>query len=139
MAQIREAPARWVAAPSRRSRCVGGIRVRIKHSGDQGHAHEIGEARSLHLHHEIGPVVLNRSRTDPKVAGNLFVRMSSHQCLEDIALAVRQRRESALDLVALRLALLISIPPNQAPIDGGGRKCIAKRLLPDKKPMLEGV
>ena len=65
--------------------------------------------------------------------------MSSHQCLEDIALAVRQRRESALDLVALRLVLLISIPPNQAPIDGGGRKCVAKRLLPDKKPMLEGV
>ena len=62
--------------------------ARIKDSGDHGHAHEIGEARSLHLHHEISPVGLDRSKTDPKVVRNLFVRMSSHQSLKDIALAV---------------------------------------------------
>src|SRR6266566_4628710 len=62
--------------------------VRIKNSGDQGHAHEIGEARSLHLDHEIGPVVLNRSRADAKIVRNLLVGMSSHQSLEDIAFAV---------------------------------------------------
>src|SRR5215471_13491404 len=93
------------------SRCAGAIRVRIKNSGDQGHAHQIGEASSLHLDHEIGPVVLDRSRADAKVVGNLLVGMSSHQSLEDIALAVRQRREAGLDIAALHLALLISIPP----------------------------
>ena len=102
----------WVSGElSHRSRCVGDIRVRIENSGDQGHAHEIGQACSLHLDHEIGPVVLDGSRADAEVVGNLLVGMSSNQSPEDIALAVRQRRESALDLVALRLALLISIPP----------------------------
>src|SRR5215470_19075506 len=107
--KIRDAPARWVAALSLRSRWLGGIRVRIEHSGDQGHAHEIGEARSLHLHHEIGSVGLDRPRADAKIVGNLLVGMASHQSLEDVALAVRQRREPGLDLVALRLTLVIAI------------------------------
>src|SRR5262245_9084803 len=85
--------------------------VRIKNSGDQGHAHEIGEACSLHLDHEIGPVVLDRSGADPEVIGNLLVGMPCHQSLEDIALAVRQRREAGPDIAALGLTLLISIPP----------------------------
>src|SRR5262249_33409485 len=108
--KIRDAPAQWVAALSHRSRWLGGVHVRIEHSGDQGHAHEIGEARSLHLHHEIGPVGLDRSRTDAKVVGNLLVGMASHQSLEDVALAVRQRREPGLDIAAFGLTLLIAIP-----------------------------
>ena len=73
MAQIRKAPIRVFAAPSHRSRCVGDIRVRVENSGDQGHAHEIGEARSLHLDHVISSVGLDRSRADAKVVGNLPV------------------------------------------------------------------
>ena len=84
--------------------------VRIKNSGDQGHAHEIGEASSLHLDHKIGPVVLDRSSADPEVIRNLLVGTPSHEALEHIALAVRQRRESGLDLVALDLTLSIAIP-----------------------------
>ena len=85
--------------------------VRIKNSGDQGHAHEIGEARSLHLDHEIGPVVLNRSRADAKIVRNLLVGMSSHQSPEHIAFAVRQRREAGLDIATLGLTSLIPVPP----------------------------
>ena len=90
------------------------IRVRIENSGDQGHEREIGQACGLHLDHEIGPIVLDRSRADPKVVRTLFVGMSSHQSLEDIALAVRQRREAGLDIAALGLTLLISIPLSSA-------------------------
>src|SRR6516162_2401734 len=98
---------RWVSGElSHRSRFG-----RIENSGDQGHAHQIGEASSLHLDHEIGPVVLDRSRADAKVVGNLLVGMSSHQSLEDIALAVRQCCDAGLYTAVLGLTLLISIPP----------------------------
>src|SRR5262249_23582238 len=99
-----------IEPPSRRSRCAGGICVRIKNSGDQGHAYQIGEACSLHLDHEIGPVGLNRSRADAEIVRNLLVGMSSHQPVEDITFAIRQRREAGLDIAALGLTLLISIP-----------------------------
>src|SRR5262245_21105816 len=116
--QIRKALAGWSGPLSHRSRCLGGIRGRIENSGDQRHAHQIGEASSLHLDHEISPVVLDRSRADAKVVGNLLVGMPSHQSLEDIALAVRQRREAGLDIAALGLTLLISIPPVKRRSDG---------------------
>src|SRR5262249_23754042 len=99
----------WIEPLSRRSRCPGGICVRIKNSGDQGHAYQIGKACRLHLDHEIGPVGLDRSRADAKIVRNLLVGMSSHQPVEDIAFAIRQRREAGLDIAALGLTLLISI------------------------------
>ena len=67
----------------------------------------------MHLDHEIGPGVLDRSGADPKVVGNLLVGMSSHQSLEDIALAVRQPREAGRDIATLGLTLLIPVPPVQ--------------------------
>ena len=76
-------------------------------SCNQGHAHEIGQARSLHLGHEVGPVDLDRSWADPEIIRNLLVGMSGHETLEDIALAVRKSGEAALDLAAFGFALVI--------------------------------
>src|SRR5215469_10078025 len=127
LAQIRDAPARW--ALLHRSRWVGVGRVRIENSGDQGHAHEIGEARGLRLHHKIGPVGLDRPRADAKIVGNLLVGMPGHQSLEDIALAVRQRRESVLDIAPLRLALLIAIPLIERRPHGREENLVLERLF----------
>ncbi len=55
--------------------------------------------------------------------------MSSDQSLEDIALAVRQRGESALDLAALGLALLISISPIKRRPHGREQNFVLKRLF----------
>jgi hypothetical protein len=75
IAQIREVPAGQL---SDRSSCFGIVQVRTKNSSDQGHVHEIGQARSLQLDPEIGPVILDRSWADPKIIRNLLVGMSSH-------------------------------------------------------------
>src|SRR6266508_253270 len=95
LTSVMPAPASIRAGELCRPSCL--IGARIEHSSDQGHAHEIGQARSLHFDHEVRPVVLDRSSADLEVIRNLLVGAPGHQALQHIALAVRQRRDPALD------------------------------------------
>jgi len=78
---------------------------------DQRHAHEIGQARCLHLGHEARTIILDGSRTDAEIIGNLLVGMARHQPLQHIALAVRQGGEAALNRAALGLTFLVAMVP----------------------------
>jgi hypothetical protein len=71
--------------------------------------------QTLRMMPKASRLVLDRSGADPKVVGNLFVGISSHQSLEDIALAVRQPREAGLDIATLGLTLLIPFPLERRP------------------------
>src|SRR5208337_1173424 len=87
----------------------GTVGFRTKNPGDQGHANEIGQARSPHLGHEIGPIDLDRPWADPEIIRNLLVGVSGHETFEHVALAVRKSGEAAFYLTAFGFALLLPV------------------------------
>ena len=54
-------------------------------TGDQSHAHEVGQAGRLHLRHQIGPVDLDGSRADAEIEGDDLVRLTGDQPIEHLA------------------------------------------------------
>ena len=75
--------------------------------GDQRHAHEVGQACSLHLGHQVGPVDLDRARADAEIEGDDLVGVARHQPLQHLALATRQGRYPLGKLAAFRVAALL--------------------------------
>src|SRR5947208_10637305 len=61
---------------------VRAVRPLRKNSRDQRHAHEIGQARRVHFGHESRTIVLDGSRTDPEIVGNLLVGVPRHEPLQ---------------------------------------------------------
>src|SRR5262249_32785638 len=69
---------------------LGGVEfgLRSQNSGDQGHPHEIGQARGLHLGHQVGAVDLDRARADSEVECDLFVGKTGYESFENVTLAI---------------------------------------------------
>ncbi len=96
---------------------------------DESHTHQIRQARRVHLGHDIGPVNLDRARTDAQVVCDDLVGVSAHQAVQDLTLPARKSRELFLDRRAFRVAPAVVILARQRRTYRSQKCLVVERLL----------
>src|SRR5262249_20755732 len=101
----------------------------IQDVGNQCHAHQIGQARGLHLGHQVGAVDLDRAWADPEVESDLLVGKAADQALQHLALAVGECGQTAVDLCALGFVPVLAALLIAGGAHGLEQSLVIERLL----------